>query len=169
MNLENYINKIPDFPKKNILFYDMAPLLASADAWQFAVNKICDLVKQFNPDYLAGIESRGFLISAAIATKLKLGSILIRKKGKTPGEKISYSYKLEYGEDTLELNKCVIEPNKKVVILDDVLATGGTINASTHLLNKAELIPLSAICILELTTLHGRNNISIPTLSLLKV
>lgn len=167
MNIEQYISKIPDFPKKGILFYDLAPLLASAEAWQYTVDKICEIVASLKPDLLAGIESRGFLISSAIATRMKLGSILIRKQGKTPGEVISYSYKLEYGKDTLEINKSVIEEGKKILILDDVLATGGTINASAELLKKANCTAIGAICVLELGSLKGRDRINIPSYSLI--
>lgn len=167
MKISQYINHIPDFPKPGILFYDLSPLLASAQAWQYTVNKICQIVKTLNPDLLAGIESRGFLISSAIATKMKLGSILVRKKGKTPGKVISYNYKLEYGEDTLELNQAVVVPNKKVLILDDVLATGGTINATHQLLKKAGCTAVGAVCILELAHLKGREAVKIPTYSLI--
>lgn len=169
MNLIKYINKVPNFPKKNVLFYDLSPLIASATAWQYTVNKICDIAKQFELDLVAGIESRGFLLSAAVATKLKLGSVLIRKKGKTPGNVVSCTYKLEYGEDTLEINADSLKANNRILILDDVLATGGTLNAACELIKKAHCCPIAAICILELLSLKDKGVLNVPVYSLLKI
>ncbi|MGV3279083.1 adenine phosphoribosyltransferase [Rickettsiales bacterium LUAb2] len=168
MDIIKFIDKIPNFPKPGILFYDLSPMLASASAWEYTINEISKLVADMEPDIVAGIESRGFLISSAIATKLKLGSVLIRKKGKTPGKVISHTYKLEYGEDTLEIKADIIKPKQKVVILDDVLATGGTINASIKLLEQAGAVVRGAVCIMELNSLNGRNNLNIPVSTFIK-
>lgn len=169
MNIDKYINKVPNFPKKDILFYDLSPLIASADAWQYTVDKICHIVQQFKLDLVAGIESRGFLLSSAVATKLKMGSILIRKKGKTPGNIVSCTYSLEYGEDTLEMSKDCAKPKSRILILDDVLATGGTLSASCELIRKAKCIPVAAICILELLSVLDKDILDVPVYSLLKV
>ncbi|MFL1780977.1 Adenine phosphoribosyltransferase [Candidatus Hepatincolaceae symbiont of Richtersius coronifer] len=167
INLDDYIGKIPDFPKKGILFYDISPLLADAKAWQETINRICDVVKKMQPDVLVGLETRGFLLSAPVAYNLSLGSVMIRKKGKLPGKILSQTYDLEYNSDTLEIQENAIKPGQKVVILDDLLATGGTINSACQLLNKLKAEILGAVCIIELAELKGQNATAVKVESLL--
>ena len=155
MDLKDHIRSIPDFPKPGILFYDISTLLAHADAWQVALGRLAKMVSQFQPGVLAGIESRGFL-AAALASRLGLGFTMIRKKGKLIGDIIGHKYELEYGTDTIEIQSDAVEKGQRVVILDDLLATGGTMAASIELIKKAGIEVVGAACIIELTFLGGR-------------
>jgi len=136
MDLKDHIRSVPDSPKPGILFYDISTLLAHADAWQVALGRLAKMVSQFQPGVLAGIESRGFL-AAALASRLGLGFTMIRKKGKLPGDIIGHEYELEYSTDTIEIQPDAVEKGQRVVILDDLLATGGTMAASIELIKKA--------------------------------
>ena len=138
IDLKSYIAEIPNFPKEGILFYDISPLLASPVAWIETVSKCSEIVKKMNPTILVALESRGFFLAGAIARELQLGFALVRKAGKLPGEVYSYSYDLEYGSDTLEIKKDIIPANSRVVILDDLLATGGTLNACEKLIQMTK-------------------------------
>ena len=162
MNIKDHIREIPDFPKPGILFYDISTLLADADAWQVTMGRLAKEVSRHQPDVLAGIESRGFLVAAPLALKLGMGFIMVRKEGKLPGEKISYEYDLEYGTDTVEVQADAVEPGQRVVLVDDLLATGGTMAAATTLLRKVGADVVGAACILELTFLNGRSKLDIP-------
>ncbi len=163
MDLKDHIRSIPDFPKPGILFYDISTLLAHADAWQVALGRLAKMVGQYQPDVLAGIESRGFLVAAPLASRLGLGFTMIRKKGKLPGDIVGHEYELEYGTDTIEIQSDAIEKGQRVVILDDLLATGGTMAACIELLNKVGAEVVGAACIIELTFLDGRSKLnSIP-------
>ena len=156
MDLKDHIRSIPDFPKEGILFYDISTLLAHADAWQVALGRLSKIVRQFQPDILAGIESRGFLVAAPLAARLGLGFTMIRKQGKLPGDTISHEYDLEYGTDTIEIQSDAVKKDQRVVILDDLLATGGTMAASINLLNQTGA---GIACIIELTFLNGRDRL----------
>lgn len=160
MDLKDHIRSIPDFPKPGILFYDISTLLAHADAWQVALGRLAKMVGQYQPDILAGIESRGFLVAAPLASRLGLGFTMIRKKGKLPGDIVGHEYELEYGTDTIEIQSDAIEKGQRVVILDDLLATGGTMAASIELLNKVGAEVVGAACIIELTFLDGRSKLN---------
>lgn len=133
MDLKTHIRGIPDFPKPGILFYDISTLLKHPPAWQATVDRLAELVAPHKPDLLAGIESRGFLVAAPLALKLGCGFIMVRKKGKLPGKTKAFSYKLEYGADTIEVQADAVQPGQRVVVLDDLLATGGTLAASIGL------------------------------------
>ena len=130
MDLKEHIRGIPDFPKPGILFYDISTLLAHPDAWQVALGRLANAVTKHQPDLLAGIESRGFLVAAPLAARLGLGFCMIRKAGKLPGEVVSHEYDLEYGSDTIQIQADAVAPGQRVVVLDDLLATGGTLAAS---------------------------------------
>ncbi len=160
MDLKDHIRSIPDFPKPGILFYDISTLLAHADAWQVALGRLAKMVGQYQPDVLAGIESRGFLVAAPLASRLGLGFTMIRKKGKLPGDIIGHEYELEYGTDTIEIQSDAIEKGQRVVILDDLLATGGTLAASIELINKVGGEVAGTACIIELTFLNGRDRLN---------
>ena len=159
MDLKDHIRSIPDFPKEGILFYDISTLLAHPDAWQVALGRLAKMVGQYQPDILAGIESRGFLVAAPLASRLGLGFTMIRKKGKLPGDTIGYEYDLEYGTDTIEIQADAIEKGQRVVILDDLLATGGTMAASIELLDKIGGEVAGAACMIELMFLKGRDRL----------
>jgi adenine phosphoribosyltransferase len=167
MDLKDHIREVPDFPKPGILFYDISTLLAHPDAWQVAMGRMAKVVGTKAPDVLAGIESRGFLMAAPLALKLGLGFVMVRKKGKLPGKTISHEYALEYGTDMVEVQEGAIEPGQRVVILDDLLATGGTLNAAAELLTKVGGNVVGAACLIELTFLGGREKAKIPVDSLI--
>ena len=159
MDIKDHIRGIPDFPKPGILFYDISTLLAHADAWQVAMGRLARAVRQFHPDVLAGIESRGFLVAAPLALKLGCGFVMLRKKGKLPGKTIRHDYALEYGTDTIEIQADAVNPGDRVVVLDDLLATGGTLAASVELLRKIGAEVTGAAAIIELNFLNGRKRL----------
>ena len=160
MDIKDHIRSIPDFPKPGILFYDISTMLAHPDAWAVAMSRMAKSVSVHQPDILAGIESRGFLVAAPLALKLGLGFTMVRKKGKLPGETIAHEYDQEYGSDILEIQHDAIEKGQRVVVLDDLLATGGTMAASIELLNKVGGNVVGASCIVELSFLNGRDKLN---------
>ena len=160
MDLKDHIRSIPDFPKEGILFYDISTLLAHADAWQVALGRLAKLVGRYQPDLLAGIESRGFLVAAPLASRLGLGFTMVRKKGKLPGDTVGHEYALEYGTDTIEIQADAVEKGQRVVILDDLLATGGTMAASIELFTRVGAKVTGTACIIELTFLDGRSKLN---------
>lgn len=162
MNIKDHIRSIPDFPKPGILFYDISTLLAHADAWQVAMGRMAKMIGRHQPDVLAGIESRGFLIAAPLALKLGLGFIMVRKRGKLPGKTIRHEYALEYGTDVVEIQHDAIHKGQRVVILDDLLATGGTLNAAAELIAKVGGQVAGAACLIELSFLNGRSRLNVP-------
>jgi len=162
MNLKDHIRGIPDFPKPGILFYDISTLLRDADAWQVAMGRMARAVSRHQPDVLAGIESRGFLLAAPLALKLGLGFIMLRKRGKLPGAVMSHDYALEYGTDRLEIQADAIQPGQRVVIVDDLLATGGTLAAGITLLRGAGAEIPAVATLIELTFLGGRARLDVP-------
>lgn len=167
MDLKDHIRSIPDFPKPGILFYDISTLLAHPDAWQVALGRMTKMITQHKPDILAGIESRGFLVAAPLAAKLGIGFCMIRKPGKLPGDVVSHEYDLEYGSDTIQIQKDAVAPGQRVVVLDDLLATGGTLAASLELFDKVGAEVVGTACIIELTFLGGREKIKVPFDSLM--
>lgn len=167
MDLKDHIRHVPDFPKPGILFYDISTLLAHPQAWSATVDQLEKNVGPMKPDLLIGIESRGFLTAAPLALRLGIGFVMVRKKGKLPGATISHTYDLEYGTDTLEIQEGAVKPGQKVVVMDDLLATGGTLAATISLLEKVGASVEAASCIIELTFLNGRSNISVPVTSLI--
>ena len=167
IDLKKYIETYLDFPKPGILFYDISSLMINKDIWQETINQFSTLVKKHNPEVLAGIESRGFIFASTIAYKLNCEVVMIRKKGKLPGKTISHTYKLEYGEDCLEIQKKDNLKNKNIILIDDLLATGGTASAAIKLLQKTSMNVSAFLTLIELTNLRGRENISVQTESLL--
>ena len=166
MDIKDHIRTIPDFPKPGILFYDISTLLAHPKAWAATVDGLERIVAPHRPDVLAGIESRGFLVAAPLALKMGLGFVMVRKGGKLPGDTVPYSYDLEYGQDTIEVQADAVEPGQRIVILDDLLATGGTMAASCQLFRKLSADVRAAACIIELKFLDGRSRIDIPVSTL---
>lgn len=166
MDLKDHIRGIPDFPKPGILFYDISTLLRHADAWQVAMGRMASTVRRHHPDIIAGIESRGFLIAAPLALKLGCGFIMLRKKGKLPGATIPLDYALEYGTDRIEIQADAVHPGQRVVVVDDLLATGGTMAAGIELLRKVGAEVPAAVALIELTFLKGRSKLDVPFESL---
>src|ERR1700733_13952942 len=133
IDLKNHIRGIADFPKPGILFYDIGTLINHGPAWRETVAQLTEVIGQQKPDILIGIESRGFLVAAPVAAALGIGFVMVRKKGKLPGKTIAYRYTLEYGEDVIEIQEGMLKPKQRVVLVDDLLATGGTAAASIAL------------------------------------
>ena len=169
IDLKQHIRTIPDFPSPGILFYDISTLLLHATAWKEAMDRMVRLIAPHTPDLVAGIESRGFLVASPLALELGVGQIMIRKPGKLPGSTISVEYEKEYGRDRLEIPADLIKPGQRVVVVDDLLATGGSLNAAVELLCKAGAVVPGAACILELAALGGREKISVPVDALVSV
>jgi adenine phosphoribosyltransferase len=165
MDLKQHIRAIPDFPKPGIRFYDISTLLAHPKAWHATVERLAEAVRPHRPDLLVGIESRGFLVAAPLAYTLGSGFAMVRKKGKLPGKTVSYTYDLEYGSDTIEVQEDAIEPGQRVVILDDLLATGGTMQAAIELVRRQGGTPTAGACIIELAFLNGRSRVEVPLTS----
>jgi|UniRef100_A0A8J4HC66 adenine phosphoribosyltransferase len=162
MDLKDYIRGIRDFPKPGILFYDISTLLRHPDAWQVAMGRLANVVRAYQPDLLAGIESRGFLLTAPLALKLGCGFVMLRKRGKLPGATTGLDYALEYGNDRIEIQKDAIAPGQRVVLLDDLLATGGTMAAALALLREAGAEVPAAAALIELAFLEGRKKLDVP-------
>ncbi|MCF3945873.1 adenine phosphoribosyltransferase [Acidiphilium iwatense] len=162
MNLKDHIRGVPDFPKPGILFYDISTLLRNADAWQVAMGRLAKLVRAHHPDILAGVESRGFLLAAPLALKLGCGFIMLRKRGKLPGPIVALDYDLEYGTDRIEIQADAIQPGQRAVVVDDLLATGGTMAAGIALLRKVGAEVPAAAALIELEFLKGRDRLDVP-------
>lgn len=159
MDLTSHIRNVKDFPKPGIMFRDITTLLKNPEAFNYTSEQLFNFTKNLKITKVVGIESRGFIFGALLASKLNCGFIPVRKPGKLPAEKESISYSLEYGEDKLEIHKDAIKPGDKVLIHDDLLATGGTMNAVCKLIEKlgGEVVQLSFI--IELTFLNGRDRL----------
>ncbi len=166
MDIRDHIRTVPNFPKPGILFYDISTLLMHGPAWQETMVQLEAAVAPYRPDILAGIESRGFLVAAPLALKLGLGFIMVRKQGKLPGATVPYTYDLEYGTDTIEIQADAVHRGQRVVVLDDLLATGGTMGAAVELLRQCGAEVSSAACLIELAFLKGREKLDIPVTTL---
>ena len=136
MDIKNYIRSIPDYPKKGILFRDITTLVKNGEAFKYTIDKIVEIIKAQNFEKIAAVESRGFVFASAVAYKLSKPLILIRKKNKLPAETYSEDFELEYGRATLEIHRDSVKKNEKVVIIDDLIATGGTAKAAAKLVEK---------------------------------
>jgi adenine phosphoribosyltransferase len=162
LDLKEHIRGIPDFPKPGILFYDISTLLRHGHAWRTAMARMAERVLPHRPDVLAGIESRGFLVAAPLALELGLGFVMLRKPRKLPGLTIGLNYALEYGTDRIEMQADAVQPGMRVAVLDDLLATGGTMAAGISLLRQAGAVVPCAACLIELTFLKGRDKLDVP-------
>lgn len=162
INLKDYIRSIPDYPKKGILFYDISTLLRSPEALRIAAGRLAHGVSAWRPDMIAGIESRGFLTASPLAMALGCGMVMLRKPGKLPGKTISTQYDLEYGTNCLHIQHDAVKPGQRVVVTDDLLATGGTLCAAIDLLRKAGAEVVGAAALIELSALKGREKIDVP-------
>lgn len=157
--LKTHIRDIPDFPKPGIMFKDITPLLGHPAALKAAVDLFIDKHRSNPPDRVVGIESRGFIFATAMSYALGCGLALARKPGKLPFRSISESYALEYGTNTLEMHEDAVLPGERIVIVDDVLATGGTLGAACRLVSRLKGNIIAAETLVELTFLDGRKNI----------
>jgi adenine phosphoribosyltransferase len=160
IDLKRYIRDIPDWPKEGILFRDITPLLLNPKAFAAAIDAMCADFIEMGIEYVAAVEARGFIFGSAVAEKLGAGFVPIRKKGKLPWRTESVSYDLEYGTDTLEVHSDAVESGGKVLIVDDLLATGGTIAAACELIEKIGGTVAGIVFLVELTDLQGREKIA---------
>lgn len=160
---------VPDFPKPGIEFFDISPLLRNPKMWKRTITALSEVVASFKPDIIAAIESRGFIFAAPVATELGISMTMLRKPGKLPGDLYVADYGLEYGKDRLTMQKDAIKPGQRVVILDDVLATGGTLSAAGDLIKQAGGEVEGAVCVIHLAGLKGEEKCPFPQKSLLSI
>lgn len=167
--LRRLVRDVPDFPKKGILFKDITPILKEPKALQFVADELTSLLKESRPEFIVGIESRGFIFSPILAYKLEAGFIPVRKKGKLPWETIRASYELEYGTNELEIHQDAVFKGARVAVVDDLLATGGTAQAAVQLVEKLGGKVVGVAFLVELTFLKGREKLAgYPIFSLLQ-
>ena len=167
MDLKKHVRQIPDFPKPGINFFDISTLIGHPEAWRTATERMTALLQPWKPDVLAAIDARGFLVAAPVAIPLNCGVIMIRKSGKLPGKVKKHSYGLEYGTDIIEIQDDAVKPGQRVVILDDLLATGGTLVAAANLVRSSGGNIVGAACLIELAFLKGRAKLDMPFQALL--
>jgi adenine phosphoribosyltransferase len=158
--LREKIRVVPDFPKAGIGFKDITPLLASPDAFQVMIGAFAERYAGQGVAQVVGIEARGFILAAALAYRLKAGLTLVRKPGKLPAETLTAAYELEYGTDELEVHRDAVQPGTRVVLVDDVLATGGTIGATLDLLQRLQCEVVEVAVLIELCALNGRKRLA---------
>ena len=159
MDLRDYVASIADYPQKGIVFRDISPLMANGEAYREATKQIVDYAAEKSIDMVVGPEARGFIVGCPVAYELGVGFAPVRKPGKLPRETISVSYELEYGTDTLTLHADAIKPGQRVLVCDDLLATGGTIKATIELVEKLGGVVVGCAFLIELEELHGRDKI----------
>lgn len=160
VDLAAHIRNVPDFPIHGVQFKDITSLLLSPGAFAETVDRMVEQANRRNVECLAAIDSRGFLFAAPMADRMGLPLVLVRKAGKLPGETLNYEYTLEYGSNTLEIHSGDIEPGQRVLIIDDLLATGGSIQAAANLVKKAGGVTVGVGVVIELIGLNGRENLS---------
>ncbi len=169
LDLRQLIREIPDFPKPGILFRDICPLLRDPEAWAEVMRQLEELCSALRPDLIVGIESRGFIVGMALSTSSSIGFVPVRKPGKLPGDVLSVDYALEYGSDRLEIQANALQGGQRVLIIDDLLATGGTAKATADLVSKAGGVPIGFGFVIELCALGGRRHLpdQVPVRSLI--
>ncbi|WP_061840976.1 adenine phosphoribosyltransferase [Tetragenococcus halophilus] len=159
MNLEDYIASIPDYPEEGVTFRDISPLMADGKAYREAVNKIVDYADKKQIDMVVGPEARGFIVGCPVAYEVGVGFAPVRKPGKLPRKTIEVTYDKEYDQDTLTLHEDAIKPGQRVLVCDDLLATGGTVKATIDLVEKLGGVVIGCAFLIELLDLHGRDKI----------
>lgn len=160
------IRNVENFPKEGILFKDITPLLKDAVLFRDVVKEMANILRPYNIDAIAAPESRGFIFGPAVAIELGAGFVPVRKPGKLPWSTNSFTYDLEYGQDTLEMHSDALKKGQRVAIVDDVLATGGTVNACVELIRSFSCEPVGAMFLMELKELEGASKLNIPTWSI---
>lgn len=160
MDLREYIASIEGFPKEGIIFRDVTPLLADGDAFHDACDRLIEFARRLEADVIMGPESRGFMFGCPVSYALGVGFVPVRKPDKLPRKTLSCSYDLEYGSNTLEMHVDGIRPGQRVVIIDDLLATGGTVEATVKMIRELGGEPVGCAFIIELSDLHGRDALS---------
>lgn len=168
VDYKSLIKDVPDFPKKGIIFKDITPILEDPNAFNSLINDFSKYIDELKPDAIIGVESRGFLFGAPLALKHNIPFILARKPNKLPRETISVSYSLEYGQSKIEIHKDSIKPNSNVIIIDDLLATGGTVGAVEKLVGLEKANVIANLFVIELSFLNGKDKLKGKTISLIK-
>jgi len=167
--IESSIRDIKDFPKEGIIFKDITTLLGNPKAFKILMNHLEDRYKSYNLDYIAGIDARGFIFGSILADRLNIGFVPIRKKGKLPFTTISQEYSLEYGSDEVEVHIDAFEKDARVLLIDDLIATGGTAQAGEILINKVGAICVENCFILELSFLNAKEKLKAPVYSVMEI
>lgn len=168
-DLKKHIRDIPDFPKEGIIFKDITTLLKDKNAFKKSVDLLAKKFKKENIEQVVGVEARGFIFGAALAYKLGAGFVPVRKKGKLPSKTRSVTYELEYGQDVLEMHDDAIVPNTRILVVDDLLATGGTIQAVIELVKAEKAVIAGVAFLVELRFLKGKNKLKdLPVYSVIK-
>jgi adenine phosphoribosyltransferase len=160
MNLKEYIRDIPDFPKKGILFHDVTTLFKHPQAFEFVMKSMHDWYKDLKIDYVLGIEARGFIVGGILANSLSCGFVPIRKPGKLPADVIMEEYELEYGTDKVEIHKDALKKGDRVIVVDDLVATGGTLLAGIRLAEKLQANIIGVASVIDMPDLGGREKLS---------
>jgi len=158
-SLKSKIRSIPDWPRKGIIFRDITPVLEDKKLFQFLINQLAEFCKNKKIDKIVGVDARGFILASALAYKLKTGLAIIRKKGKLPYKTVRKKYTLEYASETLEMHKGAVKPGEKVLLCDDLLATGGTMKATTEIVKKLGGKIVGIIFFIELRDLNGQEKL----------
>lgn len=158
--IEEYVRSIPDFPEPGIIFRDVTSVLQDADGLRLAIDSLQEKIGDLKPDLIVGLESRGFIFGMPLAYNLHVPFIPIRKKGKLPCETVEASYELEYGSASIEMHKDAVKPGQKVVIVDDLIATGGTVEAAVHLVEELGGEVVKIVFLMELAGLKGREKLA---------
>lgn len=159
MDLTKYIARVDNYPSEGIIFRDITPLMANGQAFSYATQQIVDYAKELNVDVVTGPEARGFIVGCPVAYALEIGFAPVRKKGKLPREVLEVEYDLEYGTDVLAIHKDAIKPGQRVLIIDDLLATGGTMRATIELVEKLGGIVAGCAFLIELEDLNGKDKL----------
>lgn len=159
MDLRDYIASVPNYPEEGVTFRDISPLMADGEAYGYATQQIVDYAKDKNVEMIVGPEARGFIVGCPVAYSMGVGFAPARKKGKLPRETVEVNYGLEYGDDTLQLHKDAIQPGQKVLVVDDLLATGGTLAATIELIEELGGEVVGTAFLIELEDLKGRDKI----------
>ena len=164
--IEKAIRSYPNFPKPGIIYRDISPILADPKIFKSVIEWLFHAINEWEPEILAAIDSRGFLFATPLAIRLGIGVVMIRKKGKLPGKVLQKSYSLEYGDSSLEIQKEARTNNRRIVLIDDLLATGGTLAAAESLLMDTGALLIGNLVLIELLNLEGRKRLLSPTKSL---
>lgn len=169
VDLKDYIETIPDFPSPGVQFKWYPKLLKDPEAFQDVIMQLKQRYLSQNLDAIVGLDSRGFVFGAALAYEMKLPFVMIRKKGKLPKQTLSYSYQLEYGSSCFEIEADSLDPSDRVIIIDDILATGGSLNAASYLVQQLKAHVVELVCLIELKQLNGKDKLSSPFFCLLSI
>ncbi len=159
LDLYQYVRDVPDFPKPGILFRDITPLLGNPQAFNHVIQKLAEPYRELDIDVIIAAEARGFIFASPLAVELQAGFVPVRKPGKLPHHRYSFSYDLEYGKDTLEIHKDAVVPGQRVLVVDDLLATGGTVEACCSLLKNSDCEVVGCAFAIELEGLRGRDRL----------